>query len=157
VPFLWNCKKGIRSMHETGDEMSKQIKEFTPANVRDRMSEIEEALEPIAEKHGLTLDQKGRTFYRDSLPVMFQLLVKQEDEDGNALDAKAIEFQKRACLVGLQPSDLHREFQHINDVYRITGLNSRAKKYPILAECVRTGKVYKFRAEMVKFALKRSA
>lgn len=136
--------------------MSKKITKFTPANVRDLMSEIEEALEPIAEKHGLTLDRKGRTFYRDSLPVMFQLLVKQEDEDGNAMDSKAKDFVRCARNYGLSADDYHAEFQSNGRTFRITGLNTRARGYPVLAEDVRNGKTYKFPAGRVKEALARA-
>ncbi len=137
--------------------MSNPIKEFNRSNCRELMAEVEEALKPIAEKHGLTLDWKGRTFYRDQMPVMFQFLVTKQDEDGNALDAKAQAFKRSAVRVGLEPDDLGKEFVSNGEKFRITGLNLRAKRYPVLAERVRDGKKYKFGADMVKFGLQRAA
>lgn len=134
-----------------------RLKEFNRSNCRELMAEVEEALKPIAEKHGLTLDRKGRTFYKDQMPVMFQFLIRKEDEDGNALDAKAQAFKRSAARVGLDPNDLHREFVSSGETYRITGLNTRAKRYPVIVERVRDGKKYKFGADMVKFLLERAA
>lgn len=136
---------------------TKPIKEFTNPIVRKLMDECEEALRPIAEKYGLTLDQKGRTYRRDALPVMFQLLVTEKDEDGNALSAMAKDFQNMAPLFGLEPDDLGKEFTRAGKTFRITGLKPRSRKYPVLAENVKTGKTYKFPAETVKEALKRAA
>jgi hypothetical protein len=130
--------------------MSQKITEFTRANVRSLMDEVEEVLKPLAEKHGLVLDRKGKSFYRDSVPAMFQFLVRVEDEDGNALDSKAQEFKKNATRVGLKADDLGREFQSRGETFKVTGLNLRARKYPVLAENVRTGKVYKFHQDTVK-------
>lgn len=136
---------------------AKTIKKFDRASVRTILEECEEALRPIAEKHGLTLNRKGRTYYPDSLPVMYQFLVTEKDEDGNVLTAEAKEFQKRAVMYGLEPEDLHREFVNGGDTFRITGLKPRSRKYPILGENVRTGKTYKFPLETVKAGLKRAA
>jgi hypothetical protein len=133
------------------------IKEFNRTNCRTLMAEVEAALKPIAEKHGLTLDRKGRTFYRDQMPVMFQFLVTQKDEDGNALSAAGQEFKKNAFRVGLEPDDLGKEFMSRGEKYRITGLNLRRRKYPISAERLRDGKSFKFGADTVKFNLQRAA
>lgn len=134
-----------------------KITKFDRATVRQILAECEEALRPVAEKHGLTLDRKGKTYYQDALPVMFQLLITKLDEDGNVLTADAKAFQQQAFLYGLEPSDLGREFRSRGDTFRITGLRPRSRKYPILAENVKTGKTYKFHAETVKAGLKAAA
>lgn len=136
---------------------TKPVTKFTPSNVRMILEECREALEPIAEKHSLVLDNKGRTYYRDSLPVLFQFLVKEEDEDGNALKAEAKDFLKVGRMFGFEPGDLGKEFQTRGETFRITGLKPRSRKYPVLAENVRTGKSYKFPADVVKAALERAA
>lgn len=138
-------------------QKAKIIKKFDRASVRQILEECEEALRPIAEKYGLTLDRKGRTYRSDSLPVMYQFMVTEKDEDGNVLSAEAKDFVARAVLYGLEPEDLHREFKSRGNTYRITGLKPRSRKYPILGEDVRTGKTYKFPLETVKAGLKRAA
>lgn len=136
--------------------MSAKIKEFTRSNVRDILEDCRKALGPVAEKYGLTLDDKGRTFYRDRLPVMFQLLIPEVDADGNAMDSKAKDFMRLAAAYGLSKDDYQAEFQSNGRTFRITGLNHRARGYPVLAEDVKTGRTYKFAAGRVKAALDHS-
>lgn len=136
---------------------TKPVTKFTPSNVRTILEECREALEPVAEKHGLVLDNKGRTYQRDALPVMFQLLVRQEDEDGNALKTEAKDFLKAGRMYGFEPGDLGKEFKSRGETFRITGLKPKSRKYPVLAENVKTGKSYKFPADVVKAALQRAA
>lgn len=137
--------------------MSAKIKEFNRTNARELVEECCKALEPIAKKYGLTLDEKGRSFYRDRLPMKFDLIVPVMDEKGEALDPKAQEFKKKALRVGLEPDDLHREFKSRGETYRIVGLNLRAKKYPVLGERVRDGKRFKFHVDTVRNGLKPKA
>jgi len=133
--------------------MTTKITEFDRTSCRALMDECEKALGPIAEKYGLTLDRKGKTYRRDSLPVMFQFLVKELDANGNAMDSRAMDFLKYAALYGLSKDDFLAEFRSNGELFRITGFKPRAVKYPVLAENVRTGKTYKFPAERVKLAL----
>jgi hypothetical protein len=126
---------------------------FNGRNVRSILDECEAALKPIAEKHGLTLDRKGRTYRPDALPVMFQFLIKQLDANGNEMDSRAKDFIKYAASYGLKESDFLAEFHSNGEVFRIVGFKPKARKYPVLAEKVRDGKTYKFPAERVKLLL----
>ena len=137
--------------------MTTKIKEFTRANVRDITDEIEKALRPIAEKYGVALDRKGRSFYRDSMPVMFQMLVTEKGADGTVISAKDKDFKRHCSLVGLEPDDLGREFELRGETYQITGLNLRAKRFPITGKRCRDGKGFKFHDSDVKRALGRAA
>jgi len=140
--------------------MPKEIKpvtQFKQANVRAILEECREALEPIAEKYGLTLDRKGRTYQGDSLPVMYQLLIKQVTEDGTVLTAAGKDFQTHAPMYGFEKDDLGKTFTTHQGTYRISGWKPKSRKYPILGECVKSGKTYKFMVEQVKAAFKRAA
>lgn len=130
--------------------MIEDIKEFNRANVRILNKEILAALKPISQKHGLVLEKNAKTYYRDRLPGMFQFIIRVEGEDGEVLDTKAQEFQNGARLVGLDPNDLGREFVIRGSRYKITGLNLRARKYPVLGERLSDGKTYKFGASTVQ-------
>lgn len=134
----------------------RKIKEFDRKSVAEIMAACEEALRPVAEKYGLTLERQGRTYYRDHLPVKFQLHVAQEDAEGNAMDSKAKDFVRLAKAYGLAEEDYLAEFRSNGRTFRITGLNTRARGYPVLAEDVRSGKTYKFPVERVKRALAQS-
>lgn len=134
----------------------KKITEFKRGNVRDLMGEVQAALEPIAEKYGLTLDRKGNTYHRDRLPVMLQFLIATQDTDGNDLSASAQAFQKNAQFFGLETTDLGRKFFSNGDLFRVTGLSTRAKRYPVLAVRVRDNRGYKFSAERVYSLLQKA-
>ena len=133
------------------------VTKFNQTNVGAILEECREALAPIAEKYGLVLDRKGRTYHHDALPVMFQMLVKKTDEDGNVITADGKAFIEQAVFYGLKPEDLGQEFTSRGKKFRITGLKPRSRKYPVLAEEVATGKTYKFPAEAVKAGLSRAA
>ena len=122
------------------------ITSFGRAEVRSLHAEIQKALEPIAAKHGLRLERKHCTYAPDEMPVSFKLLVTKLDADGNVMSTEAKDFVKYAKSYGFEPSDLGREFKIGRDTYRLYGLKPRSRKYPILAENVRTGKIYKFTA-----------
>lgn len=133
------------------------LKQFDGTSVRKIHDEVRAALEPIAEKYGLVLDRKGSSYRRDALPVMMQFLIKETDEDGNALGASAKDFKKYAVMFGLKADDLGREFVTHGETFRITGLKPKSQKYPVLGENVRTGKTFKFPVETVKSGLKKAA
>ena len=121
------------------------------------LDECREALEPIAEKYGLTLDRKGKSYQHEALPVMYQFLIKEIGEDGNELTAAGKDFISHASLYGLEPSDLGKEFRRSGNTYKITGFKPRSHKLPVLGQDVKTGKTFKFTVEDVKLALKRAA
>jgi hypothetical protein len=132
-----------------------KISRFDGPSVHAILDECHAALAPIAEKYGLTLDRKGRTYQREALPVMFQFLIAKTDADGVTLDAQGMDFQRYAQTFDLEPSDLGREFNVPEGKrFRICGLNVRSPKYPVMAEEVRTGKKFKFSVERVKLFLK---
>ena len=136
---------------------TKTVTKFGGANVKAILEECREALEPIAEKYGLTLDRKGRTYASDALPVMFQLLIKELGADGQEMTTDGKAFVRYASSFDLDPADLGREFTSRGNTFRITGLKPKSYKFPILAANVKTGKTFKVPAETVKAGLKRAA
>ena len=136
---------------------TKPVAQFNQTNVKAILEECREALKPIAERHGLTLDRKGRTYAGDALPVMFQLLVKELNADGQEMTTDGKAFVRYASEFDLDPADLGKEFTSRRRAFRIIGLLPRSPKYPILAVNVETGKTHKFPTEMVKAGLERVA
>jgi hypothetical protein len=134
---------------------NQKITKFDRDNVRQINAEAEVLLRPLAEKYGLVLDKKRGCFGQEELPVLLQFLVRKEDAEGNAMTAIAQDFVRFAQLFGLAPTDLNREFSNDGGAtkFRVTGLNRKAQKTPVIAENLRNGKSYRFRAEQVKFLL----
>lgn len=116
--------------------------------VRD---DIRPFLEPIGEKHGINLEL-GRCSY-SSGNFTLKLEGSLVGDDGVVLTKEAEDFKKYAHWHGLVPEDLGKTFVHTHVVYTITGLKTRAKKYPITARAS-NGKEYKFAAGSVRMLLK---
>lgn len=133
--------------------MTTKITKFNKRNLTAIFAEVEAALAPIAERHGIKLERKRCSYREDELPVAFQFITVELDGEGNAMDSRAKDFVKYADLYGLSKDDFLAEFRSNGTLYRITGFKPRASKYPVLAEDVKTGKTYKFPAEKVKAAL----
>ena len=133
--------------------MSKTIKKFDRANVRQIQKEMGEALQAVADKYGLTLEQKRVTYYNDKMPVGYQLLVTETNEDGEVLDSAAKDLDKYAFRHGLGEGLYGREFTNGVATYRICGYKPKSRKYPILAEDIQTGKKFKFPVFTVKAGL----
>ncbi len=103
------------------------------------------ALQMVAEQYGLELKQEAGRFSDTSFTVKFTFQCVAED-------GVPTEFARLAPMYGLTAEDFGREFTTYNGTYRITGIAPRRRKYPISAECVRTGKGYKFPRNAVKAA-----
>lgn len=129
------------------------ITEFDVEMVKQIMAECRDALGPIAEKYGLKLENKGRTFHPDSLPVLLQFSVKQTSENGEVLDLDAQAFLKYCQDFGFEKDDLGKEFNHRGDTFKIAGLQPRRPKFSLVAKNVRTGKIACFPSDWVVGAI----
>ena len=111
----------------------------------------------MADKYGLTLEQKRITYYNDKMPVGYQLLVTETNGDGEVLDSAAKDLDKYAFRHGLGEGLYGREFTNGSDTFRICGYKPKSRKYPFIAENVATGKRYKFMTHTVSGGLKSKA
>ena len=123
---------------------------LTRSDVRMIRGKINEALKALAPELSdgarVTLDY-GR--YGDT-DVTFKVNVAvPSEEGGNALSPAERDFTRLATTYGLKPEDLGKEFRNWSgDVFTITGLKPRSRKYPILGKRA-DGKVFKFAARAV--------
>jgi hypothetical protein len=123
---------------------TKKITSFEKSDVLAISAEVKAALQVIADKYGITLSPKGRTYRRDAMPVFFEFTITAVSADGQVLSREAQDFQKYAAEFTFEPTDLGREFTNRGETFRIVGLKPNAHAYPILGQNVKTGKVYKF-------------
>tara|TARA_R110000824_G_scaffold6082_6_gene28017 strand:+ start:1589 stop:1954 length:366 start_codon:yes stop_codon:yes gene_type:complete len=110
---------------------------FTRPTLRALDVEIDAALAVVAEKHGMTFTRAGGRFSDTTYTPKISFSIVSES--GIPAD-----FTRHATVIGLSADDFGREFTTYRGVYRITGINLRARKYPVMAECLSTGKRYKF-------------
>ena len=130
--------------------MSK-VKEIDRNLIEKIRDEISHFLEPIGEKHGINLEL-GRCGYSSGNFTM-KLEGSLVGDDGVVLTKEAEDFKKYAHWHGLEPEDLGKTFVHTNVVHTITGLRTRAKKYPITVVDAKGGE-FNFGAGSVKMLLK---
>lgn len=97
--------------------------------------EVEQALQEVAARHGLTVEIKGGTYDAG--------LYKPRVEFKTA-DADATEFRRYAAAFDLDPDDFGAEFVCKGKTYRISGVAPRSSVRPILATEVSTGRVFTF-------------
>ena len=126
--------------------------------VKMLLDEAEEVLGKIAMKHGIIVSRKSCTYdpVKGEVPVAFKFVIARRGEDGKAIDPMEADFKRLATYFGLEPSDYGREFDTFNGTYRLTGIKTRAKKYPFIAEDVVTGKLFKFGRQQILHSLQKN-
>ena len=109
---------------------------------------IDKALAAVGKELGVNI-QLGNCRYSPGESITFKLEGNALGEDGKAVSRGASDFAMLATSFGLKPEDLGKEFVSRGETFKITGLNLKAKKYPIQAEMLSNGKGYKFPADTV--------
>jgi hypothetical protein len=123
------------------------------SKLKDIAAKIEAAVKVVADEYGVQIQYIGGNFTASS--AVLKLEVAEVGTDGEAVTRHAEEFRLAARSLGLEPTDLGREFTSAGVAFKIVGANTRAAKYPILAKNLRTGKTYKFPEGRVLAALGR--
>lgn len=133
----------------------RKMKEVGPNECRILRADLESHLFMLEEKFGLKIDIGKMTYSGTSVRMSIEAALVAEN--GLTLNRKAKDFEQLASLYGFEPDDLGKTFKSGGKEYRITGLNSRAGKMPVLAECLADGRGYKFAEAGVLRALGRAA
>jgi hypothetical protein len=121
--------------------------ELSRATVKAISADAEQALQSVAKKYGLTVERGNGNFSSTSFMAKFEFSLAGENRDATA-------FKTRAMMYGLKESDLGRSFKSNGETFTISGLATKAKKFPILATNSK-GQTYKFSASNVKLYLSR--
>lgn len=122
------------------------IEQFDKVTVRKLAEEAQELLKPLEEKYGIKIKLGGGTFTPGDFTPKITFKVSDADQQ---------EFKRYASLVGLEPEDFGRTFVAGGKTYKLTGINLRARKFPIQAVNLRDGKTYKMTEASVLNALGR--
>jgi hypothetical protein len=108
--------------------------------------DIEAAVAAVLAKHGLSAGRVS-TRYGESYKVSIEATAI------GAPAPEASDWMRYATGFGLPADALGGTFTSNGRTFRITGLNLRARRMPVLACEVRSGKAYKFAIESVLRAL----
>jgi hypothetical protein len=113
---------------------------MTRAKVKQLRADIDAALAAVEKKHGVEFDL-GRITFTDT---DFRGKLTCKSADPNA-DRKI--FERDALRVGLKKTAYGKTFTHVGRDYRVSGVNTRAKKYPVKVVDVASGGNYKMSVE----------
>lgn len=128
--------------------MSEQFTEMNKASVRRLDAELREVILKFAEDRGLKATVGGGKFDPTVGEFKPKVVLKLEGADRRA-------FEREAGWYGLEPEDFGKKFDSRGRTFRVTGINSRAQRFPIVGVEVRTGKSFKFSEDAVRSALGR--
>ena len=93
--------------------------------VQEMRDEVMQAVAAIAARHGLDVVQQKNVTYRDT-----DFSIKYTFSDAS-VDLNRIEFETKCWQFGLQASHYMKEFYVNGEKFQITGVSTRAPKYPI--------------------------
>jgi len=102
------------------------------SELRALVKDVEAALVEVGKKHTVQIKTGAGSYDRGlggggCVKLLFSPIV-----DGRAVDPAEKVFTTHCEMYGLSKDDLHREITLRREVFRITGLNMRASKNPIL-------------------------
>lgn len=113
--------------------------------VDELYKELEVILKGFASRHGLTYTKDSRITYSED-----GMWFKAKFVEGSNVDINKKNYMENCGHYGLTVNDYGKEFTGLSgDVMRISGINTRARKYPVNAKRVSDGKGFKFNAEYV--------
>lgn len=118
------------------------------------MDEIAVAIAGVCEKHDVVIGGSRATFGGDTA-CSVKLTFHAREADGTVISPDSLAFTKFAHLFGLEPGDLGETFLSQGETFRITGLRTKAKRYPVIATNVQTGRSFKFSTHVVRNGLPR--
>lgn len=138
-----NARKTADALNVTADvtgkttTITKKSNGITPTFLSDVRVEIEAAMKTIFDKHGMAVDVGSMRYTANDFTMKIKVIA------GTKADAAEKNFNSFAYLFGLEGL-FGKKFTNAGKTYTIAGINHRAKRYPVIAECVSTGKSFKF-------------
>ena len=113
--------------------------------------QVVEELKNLEKKYGIKFEAAGGNFTKTNYTMKLSASIV---ESGKVLTRESEAFKKNAHLYGFKSTDLGRQFLKNNTIYKITGLNTRGRKFKILGERMLDGVAMKFTVDSVLSALK---
>jgi hypothetical protein len=103
-------------------------------------TEALDALKVVADKYGLAVSHKGGRFSPENYTLNIDFTVLT----GDGPDAIPATFARDAARVGIPTDCYGKTFTSRGKTFKITGIKTRNRKYPVLATSLVDGRSYKF-------------
>jgi len=119
---------------------------------------VANALRAVEEEMGVSINLGHMTYTGSEVRCKMttrvaQTLTLTDGVLANAPSQMERDFIEQAHVYGLDASDLHNNVVLNGNAYEIVGLKPRSRKYPIICKRLVGGKMFKFSAGTVRFAL----
>lgn len=126
---------------------------ITKASLPGIRADINAALATIEAKHNIKFNT-GRITYETGSNFRLKVeAVSTADHRGNAIDPDKANFEKNAWKVGVSKDAFGQKFTSNRKQFTITGISTRAKKYPIQGVTA-SGQRYKFTVSQLPASLR---
>jgi hypothetical protein len=113
------------------------MNQFDKPTCRLLAEEIDRALQPVAERHGIVIQHGRGSFSPTNYTLKIECSVRL---NGETVTPEAEAFKRYAEHYGLKPEDLGKIISHAGSQFRIVGLKPNSRRFPILAERLPDGK-----------------
>ena len=124
---------------------------LTKAQLEEFRKDIKEQLQIVEMKHGCKI-KMGNISYGD-FNFTSKIEVEVANDDGIIDTKEARDYKTHCFLFDLNPEWLNQNFSHQGKEWKVIGLNTRARKQPVIVESD-DGNTYKFTTEAVSRSFK---
>ena len=123
-----------------------KIKEFTRQNLVGFTAEVTKAVTAIAEKYGVAVKGASGRFSPSEFSKKFEFFAgAQSGESGHDLKYRAdIGYAGMFDMPQIKETDYNKIFVSAGQTFRFVGINTRGKRFPIIAQNMTTKKYHKF-------------
>lgn len=123
-----------------------KITEFNRQNLKGFTADLEKAITPIAEKYGLAVKGASGNFSPNQFSKKFEFFTGAKAGE-NGVDVKYKANITYADLYGMpqiKETDYNKLFTTQGQSYRFVGINTKGRRFPIIAQNMSTKKYHKF-------------
>ncbi len=126
------------------------MKKLDLAALRVLRSQLEQVLKSVADKNNIALILGKVTYDRDGNTATFKLEAAVKSETGEAITREYRDYEQYASMFDVDPSKLNTVIRVGRKQFKIVGLNTKSRKFPVLGKCVEDGKQYGLPASVVR-------
>ncbi len=124
------------------------ITKLSRATLTQLRDDINRAFKDIENKYGVQIKTAGARF--TATEANFKVQINTIDANGVVETSERSRFTTLAHNYDLEPEWLDQEFMHQGIRYKILGLNTRAKRYPVQVLRMDSKTAYKFPSKLVR-------
>ena len=127
--------------------MTQKITNFTRANIDIFSDTVMSMLQAFGRKAGLEVTRESGRYSANTFTMKISFRVLAKDGSGKPAD-----FDTKALRAGIFNDCWGKTFSQGGKTYKILDIKPRNRTYPVIAEDVRSGKSYKFPADVARDA-----